>query len=247
MLLFYSNNSRSSIPLFGKNENIIDTINRVLYNSYDRFSFFSHKNPRGHTRLTRGFSVEEKILIKEQLQQEFIKELKVRTIQQVRIDDLVKKVGISKGSFYLFYASKELLFVDVAQIVQRELIAEVLNILTIHKELAKKEQLKIMIKQIFVLLTESFPWLTKLESVEYEKSIRKLPKEARQSLLRDDVVDFERVLNQMDLKVTIPLREFITMIQIIVLSNTMSSVYMDYDSTITKMISVIIDEFVEEK
>ncbi|MHC5230068.1 TetR/AcrR family transcriptional regulator [Enterococcus sp. LJL99] len=197
--------------------------------------------------MARGFSAEEKVLIKEQLQQEFIKELKVRTIQQVRIDDLVKKVGIAKGSFYLFYPSKELLFVDVAQRVQRELVAEVLNILTIHKELNKKEQLKIMVKQIFVLLTESFPWLTKLESVEYEKSIRKLPKEARQSLLRDDILDFERVLKKMELKVTIPLREFITMIQIIVLSNTMSSVYMDYDSTITKMISVIIDQFIEEK
>lgn len=245
MLLFYNNNCRCSISLFGKN--IIDKINRVLYDFRDRFGFFSHRNSRRHTRLARGFSAEEKVLIKEQLQQEFIKELKVRTIQQVRIDDLVKKVGIAKGSFYLFYPSKELLFVDVAQRVQRELVAEVLNILTIHKELNKKEQLKIMVKQIFVLLTESFPWLTKLESVEYEKSIRKLPKEARQSLLRDDILDFERVLNKMELKVTIPLREFITMIQIIVLSNTMSSVYMDYDSTITKMISVIIDQFIEEK
>lgn len=96
--------------------------------------------------------------MKEQLQRKFIKEFKVCTIQQVRIDDLVKKVGIAKGSFYLFYSSKEMILVDVAQMIQRELVTEVLNIPIIHQDLDKKEQL-IIIKQIFILLTQSFPWL----------------------------------------------------------------------------------------
>lgn len=64
----------------------------------------------------------------------------------------------------------------------------------------------------------------KLESVEYEKSIRKLPKKVHESLLREDIVDFEKMLNKMRLKVAISLQEFITMIQILVLSNRMSLV-----------------------
>ncbi len=36
-------------------------------------------------------------------------------VKKTTVDELVKRVGIPKGTFYLFYPSKEMLFFDVAQ------------------------------------------------------------------------------------------------------------------------------------
>ncbi|MGY3779453.1 TetR/AcrR family transcriptional regulator [Isobaculum melis] len=198
--------------------------------------------------MVRGFSEEEKVIIKDQLQNEFMKDLRHQNIQQIRIDDLVKRVGIAKGSFYLFYSSKEMLFADVAKKVQSDMVTDIMKLVKEHPELEKKEQLKLMLKQLFHYLTEYFPWLGKLESVEFEKSLRKLPEETRNSLFRDDVSDIQFVLTQMKMKTTIPIEEVASMIQIITFSSTRHDYFnTSYQAAVDKMLEMLVEQFVEEE
>lgn len=52
--------------------------------------------------MNRGFSQQEKENLRESLIDVFVEELHYRKISSINIDHLVKKVGIAKGSFYLF-------------------------------------------------------------------------------------------------------------------------------------------------
>lgn len=62
--------------------------------------------------MPRALSDKEKIQIKERLIQEAADCLLKYGVRKTTIDDLVNKVKISKGTFYLFYQTKELLFYD---------------------------------------------------------------------------------------------------------------------------------------
>jgi AcrR family transcriptional regulator len=145
--------------------------------------------------MARGFSETEKVEIKKNLIEEFIKSLEHQSIKKISIDDLVEKVGISKGSFYLFYDSKEWLFVDVVNHVQNAVITSLLDLA--KEELPIKEKIKGMLKDLVNQL-QAYPWLQQLTSVEYEKNIRKLPQEVRKSLLDNDVADLNKIFGLMN-------------------------------------------------
>ena len=49
--------------------------------------------------MSRGFTQEEKIVISNALIEALEEELRSQKINKISIEDLVKKVGISKGSF----------------------------------------------------------------------------------------------------------------------------------------------------
>ena len=63
--------------------------------------------------MSKGFTNTERNAISIALIEVFEEELRFQKINKISIDDLVKKVGISKGSFYNFYPSKEILFFHV--------------------------------------------------------------------------------------------------------------------------------------
>ena len=43
------------------------------------------------------------------------KNRKIKGVKKTTVDELVKRTGIPKGTFYLFYPSKEMLLFDVSQ------------------------------------------------------------------------------------------------------------------------------------
>ena len=79
--------------------------------------------------MPRTFSEQERTYIQEQLRAEAKKCLATYGIRKTTVDELVRRVGIPKGTFYLFYESKErLLFeviMEVDRDVQERLLAEV--------------------------------------------------------------------------------------------------------------------------
>ncbi len=62
--------------------------------------------------MPKKLNVAEKDYIKKRLKEEALKCLTLYGIKKTTVDELVKRVNIPKGTFYLFYESKELLFFD---------------------------------------------------------------------------------------------------------------------------------------
>lgn len=66
------------------------------------------------------YSDEEKKKIVEKLKKEANILMQEKGVKKTTVDELVKRVGIPKGTFYLFYPSKERLLYDVSQDVHAQ-------------------------------------------------------------------------------------------------------------------------------
>ncbi|WP_291569132.1 MULTISPECIES: TetR/AcrR family transcriptional regulator [unclassified Clostridium] len=72
--------------------------------------------------MAKSFTETEKENIREKLIAECEKSWAKFGYKKTNLDELCTKVGISKGAFYLFYRSKEELFCDVIDVIQKRLL-----------------------------------------------------------------------------------------------------------------------------
>lgn len=96
-------------------------------------------------------------------------------LAKTSIDDIVQACGIAKGSFYKFYSSKEELFYVILQKqeeIPRQLMEELLQ-----KDLPPKEMLASFFHTAFKLADENVLLRQWFKDGEYERVIRKLPRE----------------------------------------------------------------------
>lgn len=91
---------------------------------------------------------------------------------KTNIGELCKKVGISKGAFYLFYSSKEELFCDVLDYIQD-------NIFNIIKEELSKNPTKEGFLQVMFVMFEQYVhnnFLHNVKSEDFMTFVNRLPK-----------------------------------------------------------------------
>jgi len=69
----------------------------------------------------RAFTETEKLVVRENLIQAATRYLSTTGIRKTSVEELAKAVNISKGAFYSFYESKELLFLDALEREQQKL------------------------------------------------------------------------------------------------------------------------------
>ena len=62
--------------------------------------------------MAKAFDDNERKLIKDKLKEGALLFIQQQGVRKTSVDELVKYANISKGAFYLFYTSKELLFFD---------------------------------------------------------------------------------------------------------------------------------------
>src|SRR5260221_5269003 len=75
------------------------------------FQSYVHKRPD----MPKGFTEREKDLIRARLIKAGDKQFSAHGLKKTSIEELTEAAKISKGAFYLFYESKEALFMDVAE------------------------------------------------------------------------------------------------------------------------------------
>jgi len=73
-------------------------------------------------------------------------------LKKTSIDDLVRAVGIAKGSFYKFFESKESLFLAIHEASEAKLRTELLS--KVEKIKNPKERLRIFLKSSFAILEQ---------------------------------------------------------------------------------------------
>jgi len=137
-------------------------------------------------RLPKSYSDQEREYIRKRLKEEAAACMGQYGIRRTTVDEIVRRVNIPKGTFYLFYKSKELLLFEVIQeqheIVTRQLYQAIADI---TDRSFSAEKLTDVIFE-FYKMTEKMPILKLLDLGEVELLVRKLPRETVEEHLQDD-------------------------------------------------------------
>ena len=143
--------------------------------------------------MPKCYSDQEREYIKKRLKEEAVACMGQFGIRRTTVDELVKRVNIPKGTFYLFYKSKELLLFDVIQ-EQHELVNQKLYqaISEVADQSLSAEKLTDMIYE-FYKMTEEMPIFRLMDSEEIELLVRKLPREVVEAHLQDDTDTIQKM------------------------------------------------------
>ena len=150
--------------------------------------------------MPKRYSEEERAYIRKRLKEEAVSCMGQFGIRRTTVDEIVKRVNIPKGTFYLFYKSKELLLFDVIQ-EQHELINQKLyqEISRFSHEPFSVEKLTDMIFE-FYKMTEEMPMFQLMDSQEIELLVRKLPREVVEAHLQDDTDSIQKLFSFLPVK-----------------------------------------------
>lgn len=135
--------------------------------------------------MAKGFSDNEKKIIQDRLVNAADICWGKYGIKKTTVEELAKMACISKGAFYLFYQSKELLFFDVLERADMRLKDRVLTILKTSNG-SRKQNFIQCLNQIFMEIQKS-PWIFNLQNGDYELLVQKLPEGSiRNHIINDE-------------------------------------------------------------
>lgn len=167
----------------------LDKYIEFTYNDY--IVRFSQKEVK---LLPKSYSEQEREYIKKRLKEEAAKCLAQYGVRRTTVDEIVKRVNIPKGTFYLFYKSKELLLFDVIQEQQENVNRELYRVVSnIAKAEFSADRLTDIVFE-FYKMTEKMLILKLLDLNEVELLVRKLPREVVEEHFRDDSDTIENML-----------------------------------------------------
>ncbi len=146
--------------------------------------------------MAKGFSEREKEAINNKLMDAAEECWGKYGLKKTSVDQLVAMANISKGSFYLFYPSKEYLFMDVFDRIDQRIKAEMFNKLQEAGDNPKESFISV-VRHLFKEAKKT-PWILNMYEGDLELLVRKLPPERIGIHLNNDdnaVLDLLRVLN----------------------------------------------------
>ena len=136
--------------------------------------------------LPKSYSDQERAYIKKRLKEEAAACMGQFGIRRTTVDEIVKRVHIPKGTFYLFYPSKELLLFEVIQEQHALVNQKLYQALSGLAGAAPSAEKITDVIFAFYKLTEEMPVFRLVDSEEIELLVRKLPQEVVEAHLRED-------------------------------------------------------------
>ncbi|MDS1003487.1 TetR/AcrR family transcriptional regulator [Clostridium sporogenes] len=103
-------------------------------------------------------------------------------------------MAISKGAFYKFYDSKELLFFEVFQEYHSEIYGAALNILITRIDLSKRERIEEALLKTCKLMKESS--IMYIIENELQYLLRKIPPEVLKDHFHSDDVHIQEIIRE---------------------------------------------------
>ena len=95
------------------------------------------------------FTDEQRLLIRKRLLQSAQRHAISDGVQKTSLDTLTSEAGISKSSFYKFYESKEMLFLEVAASWEDQILSSALRTLSSDQQLTSKERAARFVYAVF--------------------------------------------------------------------------------------------------
>jgi AcrR family transcriptional regulator len=143
----------------------------------------------------KGFTEHEKELIRQRLLKEGYKQFSAYGLKKTNIEELAEAAKISKGAFYLFYESKEALFMDVAELAEQRYRQEILAAIDLSPGLSPRARLHNIFKKAFTLFS-TIPILQLFTGSDYDLLFRRVPAEKLQEHLASDRLFFEELVTR---------------------------------------------------
>ncbi|MDF2685954.1 MAG: TetR family transcriptional regulator [Clostridia bacterium] len=144
--------------------------------------------------MPKAFSESERRNIKRRLMEEAKLCLTQFGVKKTTVDELVKRVNIPKGTFYLFYESKELLFFDVFcefhDEIQKNLMSEIASV----NGAFDAKGLTGLIFKYYKAVEESF-LLKLITNGDLELLMRKLPEDVVKAHTEKDDFNIENLIS----------------------------------------------------
>lgn len=135
--------------------------------------------------------------------------------KKTSIDDLCAGVGISKGAFYLFYASKEELFFDVIMHVQERLVKLVKTALG---DRPTKGTLAAALKLVYREYIK-IPFILEVNSPDFIAFMNRLPKEKIEELAFHGNYDIRNIIKSTNLQYKIEEDKGVSAFGVLFMSN----------------------------
>ena len=123
--------------------------------------------------MPKAFSEYEKEAIRTQLREKGKQLFERQGIKKTSVDELAQAAGISKGAFYLFYESKEELFMEILEELETDFRARIFDF-SINPKSNARQLLARFFKDV-LLAWDEYPLLKNFGRTEYEYLARKLP------------------------------------------------------------------------
>ena len=140
--------------------------------------------------MPKAFSEKDRQIIKKNLIEQGKVYFGKYGLKKTIIDDLTKSVGIAKGTFYSFYKSKEELFLDVLETIEREHV-DILAKKIVNPDKSPKQIFKEFIKYRMDVIENEPIIQMLLSSDEMDYLFRALPENARLNRLIHRKIDHE--------------------------------------------------------
>lgn len=150
--------------------------------------------------MPKSYSEQEREFIRKRLKEEAAKCLGKYGVRRTTVDEIVRRVNIPKGTFYLFYPSKELLLFEVIQEQQKYINDKLYQ--TISKLAGEELSAEKLTDAIFAFykMAEEMAILKLLDVGEVELLVRKLPREVVEEHLQGDTDTIEKMLAMFPIK-----------------------------------------------
>jgi len=123
--------------------------------------------------MPKGFTEREKELIRSRLLEAGFKQFSTYGLQKTNVEELASAAGISKGAFYIFYDSKETLFMDVMEQVEQRFRGEIISAIDLPGPSARLRLFNVL-KKAFELL-EAIPILQFITGRDFDVLFRRIP------------------------------------------------------------------------
>jgi AcrR family transcriptional regulator len=141
--------------------------------------------------MPRAFDDKEREILRERLLETGERLFGRYGLKKTTVEELARETGISKGAFYSFFASKELLFFEILERIQ-EGERETLRRLATQGVARPSEGLAKVILHGLAML-ENYPLLkVALQSEEFDQLLSRLPEER----VREEFLDDQRLLRE---------------------------------------------------
>lgn len=125
--------------------------------------------------MPKAFSDQEREAIRVQMHEKGKKLFERHGLKKTSVDELSTAVGISKGAFYLFFNSKEELFLEILEQIEKEIQASILEF-AIKPKVNARKNVSDMLKG-FLLTWDAYPLLKHLTKADFDYLVRKVPAE----------------------------------------------------------------------
>lgn len=156
--------------------------------------------------MPRAFNAKEEKQIRERLRTEGRKLFAAQGVLKTSIEQITKNVGISKGSFYKFYSSKEILFFELLETSQNIIRAPLFKIEQLPEE-KTRAKFEFLLHQLFNNLCGD--QLLQIMSSESEFMVisRKVPDEILSAHQKDDQAFLDNMTKVWNTKLDPPSRD----------------------------------------